>query len=61
MEELLIWDYYKISESIKGRNKNYNIFKDIPGENQIGGIVPDEPLLLKMKFITVNAYRIGHC
>jgi xanthine dehydrogenase large subunit len=35
---------YKYSESIKGVIKIIT-FKDIPGENQIGGIVPDEPLL----------------
>src|SRR5438128_8169281 len=34
----------KLAESTEGVVKIFT-YKDIPGENQIGGIVPDEPLL----------------
>ena len=35
---------YTIAEQMPGILKIFS-YKDIPGENQIGGIIPDEPLL----------------
>ena len=56
------------AESMEGVVRIFT-FKDIPGENQIGGIVPDEPLLaeeevhfngMPVAFVVAESEEIAH-